>query len=261
MSALRTSFSLSSAFCLALSSAAWSAEPKSLNAGGSHAGPAVPTAATRKPYDLIFTPIVPCRAFYSPSAVAANSTANYQITGTGSFVPQGGPAGGCGVPVSAKAVAINLSAVSASSAGYFRANATGAATPPTTVLTYRAAVNETGAATVALGTAGGLSVYSAGKTRIVGDVTGYYAPQIHAVLAPTGGIYDGSERVLSSTRLSQGSYRVQIDRDPAGCTPIPTVNGSAYFASAYVSGGYIYANTYTPGGAAADVYWALAVFC
>ena len=81
------------------------------------------------------------------------------------------------------------------------------------------------------------------------------------MLAPSGGVYDGSPRVLTSENLGTGSYRVLLDINPAGCTPIASVNGSSYFASSYVSGGYIYANTYAPSGTLTNLYWSLTVVC
>ncbi|GAA3672929.1 hypothetical protein GCM10022237_35660 [Nocardioides ginsengisoli] len=121
----------------------------------------------------------------------------------------------------------------------------------------------TGQTTLTLSPSGALAVKATGGTAKVSVyVTGFAAPSIHAVLAYNGGIVSGSPRVLSSTRTSAGSYDVVIDRDISNCTPIASINGSAFFASAYRSGpSTVHANTYNPAGTPVDLYWTLTVIC
>lgn len=81
------------------------------------------------------------------------------------------------------------------------------------------------------------------------------------MLAPTGGIDAGSPMVLSSTNLGTGSYKVTFARDVTGCTPVASVHGGGYFASAYVNGDSVYGNTYSAGGSAINLYWSLTLEC
>lgn len=259
MRRLSSSLVLSVASLFALSSATWGVE-RSPNAPGAQPPPPPPVIASSK-MEMTYKPIPPCRVIETLDPVSAGGTRNYQITGAGDLSGQGGPVGGCGLPAYARAVSITLTAQGPKGDGSLRASAAGLPENAATVVNYGNKAKATGGAVVPLSTDGKLGIYTSAKTRIAGDVTGYFAPQIHAVLAPSGGIYDGSPRVVESTRLATGSYRVLLDINPAGCTPIPTVNGNAYFASAYVSGSYVYANTYMPGGTPIDVYWALYVAC
>jgi hypothetical protein len=121
----------------------------------------------------------------------------------------------------------------------------------------------TGQTTLTLSPSGALAVRATGGTAKVSVyVTGFAAPSIHAVLAYNGGIVSGSPRVLSSTRTAAGSYDVVLDRDISSCTPIASINGSAFFASAYRSGpSTVHANTYNPAGTPTDLYWTLTVVC
>ena len=258
MRPLSSSLVLSLASVFALTSATWSLERSPNDPGGKPPSPALIAGSKM---EMTFRPIPPCRVFETADPVPKEGLRNFQIRGGGDFRGQGGPKGGCGVPSYAKSVFVTLTAQAPKGNGALKAGTAFLADGGAVVVNYPDKTKSTGSVIVALSDDGKIGVSTSQKTRISGDVTGYFAPQIHAVLNPGDGIYDGSPRVLSSTRLSQGSYRVQLDIDPAGCTPMATVNGSAYFASAYAAGGYIYANTYAPGGTPADVYWALYVAC
>lgn len=253
-----SSLVLSVASLFALSSATWGVERSPNDLGA--APPPAPLISSNK-MELTFRPVLPCRAFDTPDPVPKGGIRNYQIRGGGDFRGQGGPHGGCGVPAYATSVFVSLTAQNPNGDGVLKAGNAYLADGGVVVVNYAERTRSNGAAILSLSADGKIGVSTTAKTRIAGDVTGYFAPQIHAVLAPTGGIYDGSPRVVESVRLATGSYRVQLDINPAGCTPIPTVNGNAYFASAYVSGSYVYANTYLPGGTPVDVYWALYVAC
>jgi len=192
----------------------------------------------------------------------------FAVRGTSGFPGQGGKSGGCGIPESAVAVAASFTASGETATGRLTAYAYGAAAPTTTVLSYSKGVNITSSATVKFASAGvtpHLRVFNrAASTHLVVDVTGYFVPQIHAVIYPEGAVYGGSKRVLSATRLSAGSYRVTIDRDLTGCTPVVSVHGGPYFASGYESGSFVYATTYQLSGGSpvpTDLFWDLTVIC
>ena len=156
-----------------------------------------------------------------------------------------------GSPTSgATAVSATVLSLNSTAAQWITAYPSAEAAPTATTLSFSTGVTASTGTTLSLspGAARQLAVQAYATTDVVIGVTGYYQPQIHAVLAPTDGVYDGSPRVLSSNDTGVGCYKVQLDINPAGCTPIASVNGSAYWAGSYVSGAYIYANTYNPSG-------------
>jgi hypothetical protein len=86
-------------------------------------------------------------------------------------------AGKCGVPATAKSVAVNLTAVAPTSLGNLRLFPAGTAVPNTSTVNYAAGQTRANNAVVALGSGGQLTVYSGqglGTADFVLDVTGYF---------------------------------------------------------------------------------------
>jgi hypothetical protein len=253
---------------LGAASASGTAEPPHNGPDGPVAGNDVSAQAVIDPAKMndLFVPLTPCRVLdtrLGGGQILGGTIRNVYVSGTFGFQPQGGTTGGCGVPLGATAVAATVLSVNSTATGRITAYPSAAAAPTATTLYFSKGVTTSTGTTLSLttGAAKQLAIKSYATTDVVIDVSGYYIPQIHAALASGGGVYAGSPRVLSSTRLGTGSYRVQLDIDPAGCTPVASILGGAYIASAYVSGGYIYANTYTVAGVATDLYWTLDVLC
>ncbi|WP_155905117.1 hypothetical protein [Methylopila sp. M107] len=192
---------------------------------------------------MLFTPIAPCRAFNTAAPVRAGQTRNFTVAGSNAaaFTAQGGPAAGCGIPTHAKAVVVNFSAVSPSSAGYFRAYAFGAPTPSTSVLNYLPGSNATGGATVALGDGNMTVRVGSGAARVVGDITGYFTRQISATIIFNGSISKETSSILASERTGTGLYKLTIDRDITYCAPVATPtpgytdSTDHIYANAYIS--------------------------
>ena len=92
--------------------------------------------------DLVFRPVTPCRIIdttIAGSPIAANTTRNFQVTGTFGFAGQGGTPGGCGIPFGpAAAVVINYVAVAPAGAGDLRAFPFGTAVPLASIVNYAA---------------------------------------------------------------------------------------------------------------------------
>lgn len=222
--------------------------------------------------ETVFVPIAPCRIANTLNATSNKTIGNggtrkFYVKGTFGFAPQGGKSGGCGIPTTATAVATTVSALDAKltaprTTAYLLGFPTGGAVPTANFMVYRAGTTGTNPVLTLAPGEPSLSVKSLGGTVALAiDVVGYYDTQIHAVLKYNGGIFTGSSRVLASTRLGTGYYRVLLSGNVAGCTPIASIDGSAYFASSYMSGNYVYANTYDPTGALVDLYWTLTVVC
>ena|GEM_PF-1059751 len=98
--------------------------------------------------------------------VASNETRTVQI------------AGGCGIPSSAIAVAVNLTVVSPGGTGWLTAFPAGAALPGSSTLNYREFRTRANNAIIPLSAGGALNVYSfnhvAGATHVLIDVVGWF---------------------------------------------------------------------------------------
>lgn len=86
-------------------------------------------------------------------------------------------AGQCGVPVTAKAVSVNVTVTQATAAGDLRLYPGGTSAPFTSVINYGAGQTRANNAIAALGAAGDLAVQSdqtSGTVHLIVDVTGYF---------------------------------------------------------------------------------------
>jgi hypothetical protein len=261
MRMFRSIVGASVAVSLCLSPAAWSAEtiPPELAARRAGADKAARAAATLSPLNMVFTPIAPCRVF-GGIAQTAGQTLNFQITGTANLNGQGGPSSGCGVPASAKAVSMNLSATS-SAAGKIIVFAKGTARPNTVSLNYQPGKTETAGTIVAMDDAGKASIYTSAASRTFGDVTGYYEPQIWAYVSETGNIVDSSGRVLSVTKGGAGNYTVAFDRNIDTCTAIASSDYIPKMMGAYTNGSVVFIFVQNSNGDYQDYYFNLIVNC
>lgn len=90
--------------------------------------------------DLVFTKVNPCRIIDTRIAggpLPSGGGRDFYVAGTVGFTGQGGASGGCGVPVGATAVAVNLVVLPAGY-GWLRAWPYGGAPPNASVINYRA---------------------------------------------------------------------------------------------------------------------------
>jgi hypothetical protein len=203
--------------------------------------------------ETVFVPVAPCRIVDTRAGTgtnrtrfAPNATRSYVVAGTTGFPAQGGKSGGCGIPASATGIAASVIAVNPSAKGAFRAWAAGSAAPTANVLNYGTITASSGATVgVRPGGGSGLSVKNLdGRTDLVVDVTGYYAPQMHGLIGPSG-LYAGSSRIISSTSTGVGTYQVVFDQDVSYCTPM---------VDAYNAGPGVYAAAYAFSGNTATVF-------
>jgi hypothetical protein len=83
----------------------------------------------------------------------------------------------CGIPPSARAVSINVTATGATAPGHLRLHPTDQQVPGTSALNFSAGQTRANNAILGLGSAGDFTIYcgmSTGSTHVVVDVTGYY---------------------------------------------------------------------------------------
>ncbi|HEX6085276.1 MAG TPA: immunoglobulin domain-containing protein [Thermoanaerobaculia bacterium] len=110
--------------------------------------------------------ITPCRLVDTRggTAVGGAQTRTVQVTGA------------CAIPVGAKAVVANVTAVLPAGQGFLVLHAAGTSLPGTFNLSYRPAKTRANSSIVALGTNGAVNVYNDGSTAVhfIIDVTGYF---------------------------------------------------------------------------------------
>ena len=140
--------------------------------------------------DLVYTPVTPCRILDTRStaagAIAGNSTRSFVAVNASSFTGQGGSATNCGtLGVSATAVAINLTAVTPSAAGYATAFPFGTAQPLAASVNYTAGAIVNNALIVQIPnplSSYDFTIYTFGQAHYVADIVGYFAPPVATAL-------------------------------------------------------------------------------
>jgi uncharacterized repeat protein (TIGR01451 family) len=133
---------------------------------------------------LVFYPATPCRVAdtrgygfpagaFGPPTMTAGSTRSFPIS-----------QGPCGIPSTAQAYSLNMTAVPVAELTYLTAWATGQAQPPTSTLNDFSIESSTldlgravaNAAIVPAGTGGAVSVFVTDSTDVIIDINGYFAP-------------------------------------------------------------------------------------
>lgn len=235
---------------------------------GAEADAVAPLAAltpTEKEY--VYVPVKPCRIVDTRAAggkLATNALRSFVVKGTTGFAPQGGVAGGCGVPAAATAATFSFTSTESSGKGKINAWPHGASEPTSTVLSYTNASNVTSNPTVGLQLTGSphLRIHNYyTSTHLVIDVTGYYIGQMYVYASPSGSI-TRSSRVVSVAKTGTGAYNVTFDTNLAGCVGVAAADYSGYTANVYPTGGAVMTvYTYNAAGTAADYYFNLSVMC
>lgn len=218
------------------------------------------------PLETSFVPVKPCRLFDTRNAggpMANAETRSFSVKGA--LGSQGGVAN-CGIPVGATAASINLTAISeGGTSGFVRGWA--ATTTPTTatLLNFSPALNASNSVEVPLcegDCSDDLVLKTFGSAHLVGEVLGYFVPQMHGEIGNDGRIVYGSPRVVSSERLGAGRYRITLDRDVDSCSVGATLgNNQPGSIAAYTNGGKIVAFTWDAANVATDRYFDFVVAC
>lgn len=222
--------------------------------------------------------ITPCRLVDTRSGggkLQLNTPRSFRVRGGGGgFAAQGGNAGGCGIPTTANAVEVTITAVESGS-GFLRAWPDGGAQPIATFLNYTDVLNVSNTGTLKVCTVGcangDLRLRAFGTpTHVVVDVQGYYVQTLSAVMS-SGGSRIRSNRTTAGSRTSEGLYLVTFERDVSACTMSATVGASnnadglaSGFASAKPANGNanaVIVNTYATNGNLTDKPFHLQVFC
>jgi hypothetical protein len=140
--------------------------------------------------DLVYTPVAPCRILDTRStaagAIAGNSTRSFVAVNAANFTSQGGSATNCGtLGLNATAVAINLTAVTPSGAGYATAYPFGTAQPVAASVNYAAGDIVNNALIVQIPnplSSFDFTLYTFAQSHYVADIVGYFAPPVATAL-------------------------------------------------------------------------------
>jgi hypothetical protein len=179
------------------------------------------SAGTASPTESVFVPITPCRLVNTQNSagdIAAGELRSYKTNGNTSA--QGGAAQ-CGIPASATALELSITAVSAKGPGYLRVHPAGGATPTATFLNYGRGQNLTNAGTVQVRKGAAQTNLSVrafeADTHVVIDALGYYVSELFAVVAAGADVPTRANGVVSVTHAGTGAYQVVFDRNVTGC--------------------------------------------
>jgi hypothetical protein len=120
-----------------------------------------------------FFTLAPCRLFDTREATGPTGGAPLTCGTDRTFTIVGGT---CGVPASAKAVSLNVTAVGSTAQGNVRLYAAGAPAPLASNLNYTAGQNRANNAVAPLSAAGQIALLCSpsGTTHVVLDVNGYF---------------------------------------------------------------------------------------
>jgi len=133
---------------------------------------------------LGFVPVPPCRVAdtrtgsgftgaFGPPAMATSTTRSFPILSSV-----------CKIPATAQAYALNLTIVPSAPVQYITVWPTGQAMPNASTLNAPTGLTTANAATIQAGTNGAVSVYVAGPTNVIIDISGYWVPFSSVVGTP-----------------------------------------------------------------------------
>ncbi len=191
--------------------------------------------------EALFVPLTACRVIYTPGhgILTPTQVRNFYVSGNVGFRQQGGKAGGCAVPQTATAVAINFRVLSPTAAGYLTVWPDTAREPSTATLSWikGASLGDTSTMAIVAGPGLDLSAHVHGTSaHISADVLGYYVPQIEAEIGADGTINSGTARVVSvSHAANSGAYAITLDRPARTCSPAAVTYNVGHYASVGLS--------------------------
>ena len=168
--------------------------------------------------DLTYTPIRPCRIVdtrVAGGAISANGVRNFKAVNSASFTSQGGSATNCGtLGLGAGAVALNIVAVTPSSAGYATVYPFGEGSPVAASVNYTAGAVVNNSIVTAIPNPPlslDFTVYTFAESHFVIDIVGYFAP-------PAATALECSTTFVSETVAGNASFDIEIPACPVGYT-------------------------------------------
>ena len=193
---------------------------------------------------LEFYPVTPCRAADTRNATGALG-APYLSGGVGRAFPVQSSA--CGIPATAKAYSLNVTAVPHGVLGYLTAWPTGETQPEVSTLNASTGAVTANAAVVPAGSGGDVSIYVSNDADVILDVNGYFA-------APeTGGLslYTVTPCRVVDTRNGSGAFDgvLTVAVETSVCAVPAAARAYVLNATVVPSGGLSYLTLWAAGTA------------
>lgn len=180
---------------------------------------------------LEFFPVTPCRV--ADTRNAAGPLGGPSLTGG---VARAFPveSSHCGIPATAQAYSLNVTAVPARSLNYLTAWPTGETQPVVSTLNSPTGVVVANAAIVPAGSSGEISIYVSDNSDVVLDIDGYFAPP------GTGGLslYTVAPCRVVDTRSGAGAFSgvLTVNVEGSTCAPPSTAQGYVFNATVVPNG-------------------------
>jgi hypothetical protein len=176
---------------------------------------------------LEFYPLTPCRIADTRNATGALGGPSLTGGVARAFTVQ---SSACGIPSTAKAYSLNITAVPHGSLGYLTAWPTGEAQPVVSTLNSSTGVVTANAAIVPAGSGGDISLYVSDTADAILDVNGYFAPPAAGGLS----LYTVNPCRALDTRNGAGAFDGKLLAPILGSTCVPPSTAQAYVLNATV---------------------------
>jgi hypothetical protein len=197
---------------------------------------------------LAFYTLTPCRIADTRNATGALG-GPFLVANTSRDFPV--QSGACGIPSTAKAYSLNVTAIPHGSLGYLTAWASGQPQPLASTLNASTGAVAANAAIVSAGSSGAVSIFASDTADVILDVNGYFAPPA------TGGLslYTVTPCRALDTRNSSGAFDglLAVVVQPSACAPPATAQAYVLNATVVPSGGLSYLTLWAGGAPQPDV--------
>jgi hypothetical protein len=176
---------------------------------------------------LSFYPVAPCRVVDTRNPAGSLGGPSIGAKSSRDFPVQ---SSSCGIPATATAYSLNVTAVPKGPLGYLTIWPTGATQPLVSTLNSYSGGVVANAAMVPAGTSGQVSVYVSDASDVVMDINGYFAP------SGTGGLslYTVAPCRALDTRTAAGAFTGVLMANIEGSTCAPPSAAQAYVLNATV---------------------------
>jgi hypothetical protein len=168
--------------------------------------------------DLVFTPLQPCRIVDTRVAggvITANSNRSFKAVNSADFTAQGGSATNCGtLGLSASAVALNITAVTPSGAGFATVYPFGTTQPLASSVNYTAGAIVNNAIIAQIPNplqSSDFTVFTFAQSHFVIDIVGYFAPPVATAL-------DCTETFATQSVPANATFNIDLPNCPTGYT-------------------------------------------
>ena len=194
---------------------------------------------------LEFYPLTPCRIADTRNATGPLGGPSLTGGGAGRAFPVQSNA--CGIPSTAKAYSLNITAVPHGSLGYLTTWPTGQAQPVVSTLNSSTGAVAANAALVPAGSGGEISVFVSDTVDVILDVNGYFAAPATGGLA----LYTATPCRVLDTRTGPGAFNETLVApiSTSACAPPATAQAYVLNATVVPSGSLGYLTLWPDGSA------------